>query len=110
MDGYAIVRLEADEIAEEEGILQQFNSYVHKAMHELSFVNGKEGYFRLPCHNELCGLSAGIVEFGRFLQSTGYTMVGIHSKASLEGENNTEISFAKGGYEARVTLSTVFVY
>ena len=110
MDGYAIVRLEADETAEKEGILQQFNSYVHKAMHELSFVQPREGYFRLPCHDEICGLSTGILEFGEFLKSTGYTMVGINSKASLEGESSTEVSFAKGGYEAHVVLSTVFVY
>ena len=38
------------------------------------------------------------------------TLVGINNKATLEGENSTEVSFAKGGYEAHVTLSTVFVY
>ncbi|MCX6771257.1 MAG: hypothetical protein NTX79_04335 [Candidatus Micrarchaeota archaeon] len=110
MDGYAIVRLEVDEIAEKEGVLQQFNSYMHKAMHELSFVREREGYFRLPCHAELCGVSTGIAEFGEFLQSMGYLVTKIHSMASLEGENNTEISFAKEGREAHATLSTVFVY
>lgn len=110
MDGYAIVRLVADEIAEKEGILQQFNAYVHKAVHELAFVQDREGYFRLPCSGEACGISTGIAEFGEFLQSMGYLVTGIQSKATLEGENNTEVSFAKGGYEAHVTLSTVFVH
>ena len=110
MDGYIIMKLEADAIAAKDGVLQQFNSYVHRAMHELSFVQAREGYFRLPCHDEICGLSTGILEFGEFLKSTGYTMVGINSKATFEGENSTEVSFAKGGYEAHVTLSTVFVY
>ena len=109
MDGYAIVRLETDEIAEKEGILQQFNAHIHRAMHELSFVHEKEGYFRLFCNGQTAA-SAGIIEFGEFLQSVGYLVTGIHSTETVNGENSTEISFAKGGSEAHVTLSTVFVY
>ena len=110
MDGYAIVRLEADETAEKEGVLQQFNSYIHKAMHELSFVQEREGYFRLLCSGQACAVSAGIIEFGEFLQSTGYAVTGLHSMETLDGENSTEVSFAKAGREAHVMLSTVLVY
>jgi len=109
MGGYAIVRLVADEIAEKDGILRQFNAYMHMAVHGLAFVHDSEGYFRLPCHEGTCGFSSGIMEFGKFLQSTGYTMVGAQIKAALDGENSTEVSFAKGGREAHVTLSTLFV-
>ena len=55
-------------------------------------------------------MSAGIAEFGEFLQSTGYAVTGMHSVETLDGENNTEVSFVKGGYEAHVMLSTVLVY
>ena len=110
MDGCAIVRLEADELAEKEGILPQFNSYIHLAMHELSFVQEREGYFRLSYCGQACSASAGIAEFGKFLQSTGYAVTGLHSIETSDGENSTEVSFAKDGREAHVMLSTVLVY
>jgi len=107
MIGYLIVKLEADAFAAKEGILQRFNSYIHQATHMPSFVHRKEGYFRFPYTDEIGISSAGIVEFGKFLQSTGYIVTGISSKETADGKNSTEISFTNGGTEAHVLVSTL---
>jgi len=109
MADYAIVRLEADEIAVKEDIVRQFNSYLQQTTREMSFVHEKEGYFRLSCGSAANGAQSGVAEFGSFLQSTGYSLTGIRSMAA-PGENSTEISFSKEGHEAHVTLSTLGVH
>ena len=107
MIGYLIVKLEADANAAKEGILQRFNSYIHQATHMPSFVHKKEGYFRFPYTDELGNASAGIVEFGKFLQSMGYTVTGISGKEASEGKNRTKITFIGGSGKAHVLVSTL---
>ena len=109
MIGYLIVKLEADAIAAKEGILRRFNSYIHQATHMPSFVHRKEGYFRFPYTDGIGISSTGIVEFGKFLQSTGYIVTGINGKETVDGKNSTEISFtnANGGTEAHVLVSII---
>ena len=110
MNGYVIMKLEADAFAEKEDIVQQFNSYMNQSAHAPSFVHEKEGYFRISCSGESDCSSAGIVEFGKFLQSSGYTLTGISGKGTEDGNPGAEISFTKGGSEAHVVVSTINVY
>jgi hypothetical protein len=106
MDGFVIMVVVADALAAKAHIVRKFNDYVHRTLQTPSFVHGREGYFRLPCSAESCS-SAGIAEFGKFLQSIGCMVTGISSK---EEQGGTEISFTMGGKEARVLVSTVGVY
>ena len=106
MDGYVIMKLEADAFAAKDGIVEQFNAYMQRTAHEPSFVHEKEGYFRLSCDEGAAPSSAGTDEFGKFLQSTGYAMTGISSKGTSDGGNGTEITFTRGGSEGRVLVST----
>ncbi|MFA5930279.1 MAG: hypothetical protein WC861_05335 [Candidatus Micrarchaeia archaeon] len=106
MDGFVVMVVVADAIAAKGRIVRQFNEYVHRTMDTPSFVHGREGYFRLPCSVESCS-SVGIAEFGKFLQSIGCMVTGISSKGEQGG---AEISFAMGGKEAHVLVSTVGVY
>ena len=111
MDGYAIVKLTADALAEKEGIIQRFNSYyLHLAAHALSFVHGSEGYFRLSCGAVSQLPSSGIAAFEEFLQSSGYAIKGVHTAAQAGGYDSTDISFSMGEKEAHVTLSTIGIY
>ncbi len=110
MNGYAIVRLEADALAARDGLVSKFNSFVQKAAYGLSFVHDNEGYFRLPYDEEIGAASAGIVEFGLFLVSAGCTVVGVSSRESADGEQGTEISFTAAGQIEHVFLSTVSIY
>ena len=107
MVGYIIVKLVADAIAAKEGIVSQFNSYIHKTLHTPSFVHETEGYFSLPCNEESIGTSAGLAAFGKFLQSTGYSVTGISSKEASEGASDAEVSFTKDGCEAHIIVSTL---
>jgi len=108
MNGYAIVKLEADALAAKENIVQHFNEYMQREQHSPSFIRENEGYFRLT-YDEKIGISSAAIEtFGKFLQSSGYTVSGIRSAGELE--NSTDIVFSKGGEERRVLLSTVNIY
>ena len=106
MDGFVIMVVVADAFAAKGHIVRQFNEYVHRTIQAPSFLNGREGYFRLPCSEESCS-SAGIAEFGTFLQSIGCLVTGISSK---EEQGGTEIAFTMEGREAHVLVSTVGVY
>ena len=110
MQGFAIVKIEADAIASQESIVQQFNEYMQHTQHSQSFVHGDEGYFRLEYSDKIGISSAPIELFGSFLQSSGYSVNGISTKATNEGNEGTEVSFAKDGKEAHVVLSTLRVY
>ncbi len=110
MNSYAIIKLEADSLAVKEDILQQFNTYMQQTARVPSFVHDKEGYFRLSYSDELGLSSAGILELGRFLSSSGYKVAGIQSAVSSEGEDSTEIRFAKGEQQGSVVLSTLRIY
>ena len=110
MEGFAIVKVEADAAAVEENIVQQFNEYMQRSQPSQSFVLGNEGYFRLEYNGKTGASSAPIEAFGNFLLSTGYSVNGISTAATGEGSEGTGISFVKGGREAHVVLSTVRVY
>ena len=127
MEGFAIVKIEADAAAVEENIVQQFNEYMQRSQPSQShpagaggeqsgqrpiqsFVLGNEGYFRLEYGGKTGVSSAPIEAFGNFLLSTGYSVNGISTAATAEGSEGTGISFVKGGREAHVVLSTVRVY
>lgn len=110
MQGFAIVKLEADNVAVEENVVQQFNEYMQRTGRTQAFVHESEGYFRVS-YSGNAGLSSAPIEiFGKFLQTTGYSVNGISSASTLEGGNGTVVSFEKGGKEAHVTLSTVRIY
>lgn len=110
MQGFAIVKLEADNVAVQENIVQQFNEYMQNTQKTQAFVHDGEGYFRMA-YNEKIGMSSAPIEiFGNFLLSSGYSVNGISSANTIDGENGTVVSFEKGGKEAHVTLSTVRIY
>ena len=102
MDSFAIVKLE---VAPD--IVSEFNSYLQRESPAVSFIQDSTGYFRFSA---ALPSSAGIGEFGSFLQSSGYMINGIRSGTSKEGEEGTVMSFSKGGKEAQAVLSTVRIY
>jgi len=112
MQGYAIVKLEADAAAVQESIVQHFNEYMQQAHKNKtqSFVHDGEGYFRLEYADAGRISSAPIEAFGNFLLQSGYTVNGISTATTSEGQEGTEVSFSKGGKEAHVLLSTLNVY
>ncbi len=111
MNGYTIIiKIEADTIAAREDILPQFNSYMQQTARTPSFVHESEGYFRLSYNDEGSISSAGVLELGKFLQTSGYTVTAIKSASASEGEISTEVKFAKDGQEGSVVLSTLRVY
>ena len=110
MQGFAIVKLEADNVAVQENVVQQFNEYMQRTKKAQAFVHDSEGYFRVSYNEKFGAASAPMEIFGKFLQSTGYSVNGISSANTLEGGNGTVVSFEKGGKEAHVTLSTVRIY
>lgn len=110
MQGFAIVKVEADNVAVGENVVQQFNEYMQRTEKAQAFVHENEGYFRVS-YNESIGLSSAPIEtFGNFLQSSGYRVNGIASASTLEGNDGTIVSFEKDGKEAHVTISTVRIY
>jgi len=110
MQGYAIVKIEADTAAVQESIVQHFNEYMQHSHSTQSFVHDGEGYFRLEYSDAIGASSAAIATFGGFLQSTGYSVNGISTAATNDGHEGTMVSFEKEGKEAHVVLSTLNVY
>jgi len=112
MQGFAIVKVEADAVAVQENIVGQFNEFMQRTAASQSFVRDNEGYFRLEYGTGAGVSSAPIEAFGNFLQSAGYSVNGISSAGTCaaEGGNCTRVSFEKNWKEAHVMLSTVRVY
>ncbi len=112
MQGFAIVKVEADAVAVQENVVQQFNEFMQREERTQSFVHESEGYFRMEYNERVGACSAPIEMFGSFLQSAGYCVNGISSAGTGEGEfaGCTLVSFDKGGREAKVMLSTLRVY
>jgi len=102
MDTFAIVKLE---VASD--IVSEFNSYLQQTAPSVSFIQDSTGYFRLSSEFPS---SAGISEFGNFLESSGYTISAISSGTTKEGEQGTVMSFAKEGKEGQAVLSTIRIY
>lgn len=99
----AIVKIEA----QREDIVSEFNSYLQQTAPSVSFVQNGTGYFRLS--SELPS-SAGIVAFGNFLQTTGFTISAIGETTTKEGERGTSVCFTKDGKSECVVLSTLNIY
>ena len=124
MNHYTIVKLVADRAAVEDKILMHFNEYMQNtaqphgggksALHvssPLSFVSECDGYFRVEYTDSIPATSAGIAKFGNFLTASGYTIKGISTGKTLEGEEGTEVQFfSASGKEERVVISTLNVY
>ena len=111
MNGYTIVKLEADCAAVEDGVLRNFNEYMQAGARSPSFVEGKDGYFRIEYNDSLGASSAAIERFGNFLVSSGYRISGISTAKTVEGESGTEVRFFReAGNEERVVISTLNVY
>ena len=104
-ENYAIVKVEA----QNEGIVSEFNKYIHASVHVPSFVERLTGYFKI-FYDGIGASSAGIVVFGNFLQSAGYIISGIHSASTKEGEEGTEVCFEKNGLQACAIVSTLDVH
>lgn len=110
MNSSIIIKIEADAIAAKEDILPQFNAYMQQTSRAPSFVHESEGYFRLSYDGKDGVSSAGVLELGKFLQTSGYTVTAIRSASAGESEISTEVKFAKNGQEGSVMLSTVRIY
>ena len=111
MNGYAIMKLEANNAAADDNVLQSFNEYMNARTHALSFVTERDGYFRVEYNGKVGASSAAIETFGNFLVSTGYKINGISSAQGAEGAQGTEVRFSREtGKEERVVLSTLNVY
>ncbi len=110
MQGFAIVKMEADAVAVEEHVVRQFNEYMQHSGQTQSFVHDAEGYFRISYDDKTGISSAAVSAFGSFLQSSGYSVNGISTSATAEGEIGTDVSFEKGGRVGHVLLSTLRVY
>jgi len=111
MNGYAIVHLEADQMAAAEGILQHFNEYMNTRTHAPSFVTESDGYFRVEYNEKVAASSAAIEAFGTFLVSSGYWINGMATAQSADGAQGTEVRFSReSGKEESVVLSTLNVY
>jgi hypothetical protein len=111
MNGYAIVHLEADSTAVADHVLSHFNEYMQNRTHALSFVAGRDGYFRVDYDEKVAASSAAIEAFGNFLVSTGYWINGIRQAQTSEGAQGTEVKFARqDGTTESVVLSTLNVY
>ncbi|HIH19082.1 TPA: hypothetical protein HA225_03820 [Candidatus Micrarchaeota archaeon] len=110
MNSAVIIKFEADAIAAQDDILPQFNAYMQQSAHSPSFVHDKEGYFRLS-YDEKAGISsAGVMELGKFLQTSGFTVTAIKSASAGESVLATEVKYEKSGKEGSVVLSTVRIY
>jgi hypothetical protein len=110
MNGFAIVKIEADSAAANENILQHFNAYLQQSAKTPSFIESSAGYFRIAYDDRIGASSAAVAKFGTFLQTSGYSISGISGATAVEGENGTLVSFGREGSEARVVLSTLNVY
>ena len=111
MNGYAIVKLEANNAAAADNVLQSFNEYMNARTHAPSFVTESDGYFRMEYNDSVAASSAAIETFGTFLVSSGYWINGISAARSAEGAQGTEVRFSRiTGMEESVVLSTLNVY
>ncbi|MFA6328430.1 MAG: hypothetical protein WCY41_03220 [Candidatus Micrarchaeia archaeon] len=111
MNGYAIVKLEANSDAVSDNVLQDFSQYMNTRTHAPSFVTERDGYFRVEYNEQVAASSAAIEAFGNFLVSSGYWINGMANAKSAEGGEGTEVRFSRGtGKEASVVLSTLNVY
>lgn len=113
MNGFAIIKLEADPIALQENIVQQFNDYMQRTSCETasSFILGNEGYFRVSYDSSRGISSAGIFELGNFLVSSGRVVSGISGIAAKNGSTATEFSFSTSdGKTGSIRLSTERIY
>jgi len=111
MNGYAIVKLEANNAAVADSILPHFNEYMNARTHALSFVTEHDGYFRVEYNEKVAASSAAIEAFGTFLVSSGYWINGISEAKSAEGAQGTQVRFSREtGKEESVVLSTLNVY
>ena len=102
MNTFAIVKLEVTP-----DIVSEFNNYLQQTAPSVSFIQDSTGYFRLA--SELPS-SAGIAEFGTFLQSSGYAISAIGSGTTKEGEEGTQVCFEKDGVISCAVLSTLNIY
>ncbi|MFA6213796.1 MAG: hypothetical protein WC717_00785 [Candidatus Micrarchaeia archaeon] len=111
MNGYAIVHLEANDAAAADSVLQHFNEYMNSRTHALSFVTGRDGYFRVEYDARVGASSAAIEAFGGFLVSSGYSISGISGAKTAEGSEGTQVRFSnETGKEGSVVVSTLNVY
>jgi len=111
MNGYAIVKLEANGPAAADSVLAHFNEYMQQKSHAPSFVTERDGYFRVEYNEKVAASSAAIEVFGNFLVSSGYWINGITAAQSAEGVPGTEVRFSREtGKEESVVLSTLNVY
>ena len=106
MDGYAIVKID---VADKE-LLDEFNSYIQRTTHDISFVENTTGYFRFSYNDRLSAASTAIVNFGNFLETNGFAINGMNSLCQNDGTASEVISFSKNGKETNVILSTLNVY
>lgn len=112
MHGYTIVKFEADSAAVEDNVLSSFNEYMQSKSHARTpaFVDGAGAYFRIEYNDSVPATSAGIAAFGNFLQSSGYTINGISTAKTREGEEGTLLQFTHEGKMESVVVSTLNVY
>ncbi len=108
MQGFAIVKFEADAQASQDGILGQFNQYLQQRQNTTTFVRQQEGYFRLTYSSTPS--SAGIEAFGDFLQTSGFAISGISTAMNNEGADGTSVCFEKEGKQQCVIVSTISEY
>jgi len=113
MNGFAIIKVEADAVAIQEDIVAHFNEYMQGTSHDAaaSFVGTHEGYFRVSYNDSVGISSAGITAFGDFLQTSGRNVSAIGSTVAQNGSLATQISFSTSdGKTGTVRLSTERVY
>jgi hypothetical protein len=110
MHGYTIVYMEADLVAVEDRVLEHFNEYIQSKDHAPAFVTENEGYFRIGYDGKKDAVSAAIEAFGNFLLSSGYSINGISTAKTSEGNEGTLVQFSHDGKDEKVVLSTLKVY
>jgi len=110
MHGYTIVYMEADRTAADDHVLEHFNEYMQSKDHGLSFVTEKDGYFSIGHDGSKDATTAAIEAFGNFLLSSGYSISGISTANTSDGNAGTMMQFSQAGKEERVVLSTLKVY
>jgi hypothetical protein len=108
MHGYTIVKIDAAK----PDIVSDFNNYMQASHpHTPAFIDSSSGYFRMEYDDKLPAASAPIVEFGQFLQKTGFTINGISTAKTADGFDGTQVCYiSKEGKEECVLLSTLNVY
>lgn len=113
MEGFAIIKIEADAVALKENIVAQFNEYLHRTScgSAASFVESKSGYFQMAYGGNEGASSVGIAAIGGFLQSNGNLVSQIRAASTENNGCATEISFTTGnGLLGKLWVSTERVY